>query len=44
LEGAVLLAENEVVSQAKIQVLDVDSWGRKPDGDQFLRMGIGQRF
>jgi hypothetical protein len=40
LESAALLAENEVVSQTQIQVLDIGSGSRQPDGDQFLRMGI----
>jgi hypothetical protein len=44
LERAVLLAENEVVSQAQIQVFNIDSGSRKPNGDEFFRMGIGRRL
>jgi len=44
LEALVLLAIDEVIGGGHVEVVDADSGSGVPDGDEFVRFGVGERL
>jgi len=40
----ILFAIDEVVGRSHVEVWNVDAWGGVPDADEFVGLGIGERF
>lgn len=44
LKRAVLLSKDEVIGRSKVEILDVDARGGKPNADEFVGAGIRKRL